>query len=90
PHALRARAAAGRWRLRECGSRMLTHELLNDESILILRPQDAPEAAVSGNALLSVGARIASHFVAAETRDFPWAVRDLAGAWVRGGGQGGS
>lgn len=63
---------------------MLTHELLNDESIRILRPQDAPEAAVSGNALLSVGPRIASHFVAAETRHFLWAVREQTVAAVRG------
>lgn len=119
---------------------MLSHELLQDEGVLILRPLAALEAAdfaalarkvdpyiethgrlrglvieaqsfpgwsdfaallshfsfvrdhhrfiarvaaVSNSPLLSFGPRIASHFLAAEVRHFPWAEREQALDWVR-------
>lgn len=121
---------------------MLSHELLKDEGILVVRPQAALEAAdfealakevdpyieahgrlrglvveaqsfpgwsdfaallshfrfvrdhhrfiarvaaVSDSPLLTIGPRIASHFVAAEVRHFSWADREQALAWVRQG-----
>ena len=121
---------------------MLTHELLKDAGILIVKPQGALEAgdfealakevdpyieahgtlrglvieaesfpgwsdfaallshfrfvrdhhrsiarvaAVSDSPLLTVGPRIASHFVAAEVRHFNFADREQALAWVRQG-----
>lgn len=44
-------------------------------------------AAVSDSPLLSVGPRIASHFISAELRHFEFSAREQALAWVRGGGE---